>query len=49
MRTRAPLEEVAGDIRAAGGSAETTEVDALNEHAVDAPRQRPGSGDGSAS
>jgi 3-oxoacyl-[acyl-carrier protein] reductase len=35
-RTLASLEAVAGDIRAAGGSAETAEVDALNEHTVDA-------------
>jgi NAD(P)-dependent dehydrogenase (short-subunit alcohol dehydrogenase family) len=35
-RTRARLEAVAGDIRAAGGSAETAEVDALDEQAVDA-------------
>ena len=35
-RTRARLEAVAGDIRAAGGSAELAEVDALDEQAVDA-------------
>ncbi|MEQ0562244.1 SDR family oxidoreductase [Amycolatopsis sp. NEAU-NG30] len=35
-RTRARLEEVAGRIRAAGGAAETAEVDALDEQAVDA-------------
>jgi 3-oxoacyl-[acyl-carrier protein] reductase len=35
-RTRAALEAVAGEIRAAGGSAETAEVDALDEAAVDA-------------
>jgi 3-oxoacyl-[acyl-carrier protein] reductase len=34
-RTRARLEEVASRIRAAGGSAETAEVDALDERAVD--------------
>ncbi|WP_410644082.1 SDR family NAD(P)-dependent oxidoreductase [Amycolatopsis sp. lyj-346] len=34
-RTRARLDEVAGRIRAAGGRAETAEVDALDEHAVD--------------
>ena len=34
-RTRARLEEVASRIRAAGGSAEVAEVDALDEHAVD--------------
>ncbi|MGC5015449.1 SDR family NAD(P)-dependent oxidoreductase [Streptosporangium sp. DT93] len=35
-RTRTTLEEVAGRIRAAGGAAETAEVDALDEAAVDA-------------
>jgi 3-oxoacyl-[acyl-carrier protein] reductase len=35
-RTRDRLEAVAGDIRAAGGSAATAEVDALDERAVDA-------------
>jgi NAD(P)-dependent dehydrogenase (short-subunit alcohol dehydrogenase family) len=35
-RTRAGLEAVAGEIRAAGGSASTAEVDALDERAVDA-------------
>ena len=35
-RTRAKLEEVAGDIRSAGGAPETAEVDALDERAVDA-------------
>jgi 3-oxoacyl-[acyl-carrier protein] reductase len=35
-RTRARLEEVAEAIRGAGGSAETAEVDALEERAVDA-------------
>ena len=35
-RTLARLEEVAADIRAAGGRAETAEVDALDERAVDA-------------
>ena len=35
-RTRATLEAVAEEIRAAGGSAETAEVDALDEQAVDA-------------
>ncbi|NGO12099.1 SDR family oxidoreductase [Streptomyces sp. HC44] len=35
-RTAAPLEAVAGDIRGAGGSAETAVVDALDEAAVDA-------------
>ena len=35
-RTRAPLAEVAAEIRAAGGSAATAEVDALDERAVDA-------------
>ncbi|MEU5876892.1 SDR family oxidoreductase [Spirillospora sp. NPDC047279] len=34
-RTAATLERVAGDIRAAGGEAETAEVDALDERAVD--------------
>ena len=34
-RTRAPLEEVAGQIRTAGGAAETAQVDALDERAVD--------------
>jgi 3-oxoacyl-[acyl-carrier protein] reductase len=34
-RARAPLEAVAGDIRAAGGSADIAEVDALDERAVD--------------
>jgi 3-oxoacyl-[acyl-carrier protein] reductase len=34
-RTRSRLEEVAGRIRAAGGRAETAEVDALDERAVD--------------
>jgi 3-oxoacyl-[acyl-carrier protein] reductase len=34
-RTRSKLEEVAGEIRYAGGVAETAEVDALNETAVD--------------
>ena len=34
-RTLARLEEVAGEIRAAGGAAETAEVDALDERAVD--------------
>jgi 3-oxoacyl-[acyl-carrier protein] reductase len=34
-RTRATLEAVAEDIRSAGGSAETAEVDALDETAVD--------------
>jgi 3-oxoacyl-[acyl-carrier protein] reductase len=35
-RTAATLDAVAGDIRAAGGSAETAVVDALDERAVDA-------------
>jgi 3-oxoacyl-[acyl-carrier protein] reductase len=35
-RTLARLEEVAADIRAAGGRAETAEVDALDEQSVDA-------------
>src|SRR4051812_7613344 len=35
-RTRAALDAVAGDIRSAGGQAETAEVDALDEAAVDA-------------
>ena len=35
-RTSATLEEVAEDIRSAGGAAETAEVDALDERAVDA-------------
>jgi 3-oxoacyl-[acyl-carrier protein] reductase len=35
-RTRGPLEEVAGEIRAAGGAAETAEVDALDGEAVNA-------------
>jgi 3-oxoacyl-[acyl-carrier protein] reductase len=35
-RTLAGLEEVAADIRAAGGRAETAEVDALDEQSVDA-------------
>jgi NAD(P)-dependent dehydrogenase (short-subunit alcohol dehydrogenase family) len=34
-RTRATLEEVAEEIRSAGGAAETAEVDALDERAVD--------------
>ena len=34
-RTLSRLDEVAGEIRAAGGSAETAEVDALDERAVD--------------
>jgi NAD(P)-dependent dehydrogenase (short-subunit alcohol dehydrogenase family) len=34
-RTLAPLDEVAGDIRSAGGVAETARVDALDERAVD--------------
>jgi 3-oxoacyl-[acyl-carrier protein] reductase len=34
-RTRAKLEEVADEIRSAGGAAETAEVDALDEKAVD--------------
>jgi 3-oxoacyl-[acyl-carrier protein] reductase len=34
-RTRAALEDVAESIRAAGGAAETAEVDALDEEAVD--------------
>jgi len=34
-RTRATLERVEGSIRAAGGSAESAEVDALDEEAVD--------------
>lgn len=34
-RTLATLEKVAGEIRAAGGAAETTEVDALDERSVD--------------
>src|SRR3989442_8067837 len=34
-RTPASLEEVAGEIRAAGGAAETAQVDALDEKAVD--------------
>ena len=34
-RTRATLDEVAEEIRSAGGSAETAEVDALDEEAVD--------------
>jgi 3-oxoacyl-[acyl-carrier protein] reductase len=34
-RTRAPLEEVADAVRTAGGAAETAEVDALDEQAVD--------------
>jgi 3-oxoacyl-[acyl-carrier protein] reductase len=35
-RTRAPLERVAGQVRAAGGVAEVAQVDALDEAAVDA-------------
>jgi NAD(P)-dependent dehydrogenase (short-subunit alcohol dehydrogenase family) len=35
-RTLAPLQAVAGDIRAAGGSAQTAQVDALDAAAVDA-------------
>jgi NAD(P)-dependent dehydrogenase (short-subunit alcohol dehydrogenase family) len=35
-RTRATLEEVAESIRTSGGAAETAEVDALDEEAVDA-------------
>jgi 3-oxoacyl-[acyl-carrier protein] reductase len=38
-RTRANLEEVAGQIRAARGAAETAQVDALDEQAVDAQRR----------
>src|SRR5207342_3072825 len=34
-RLRTPVEAVAGDVLAAGGSAETAEVDALDERAVD--------------
>jgi 3-oxoacyl-[acyl-carrier protein] reductase len=34
-RTRATLEQVAGEIRSAGGAAETAEVDALDEKAVE--------------
>jgi NAD(P)-dependent dehydrogenase (short-subunit alcohol dehydrogenase family) len=34
-RTLARLEEVAGEIRAAGGAVETAELDALDERAVD--------------
>jgi 3-oxoacyl-[acyl-carrier protein] reductase len=34
-RTLSKLEKVAGDIRSAGGAAETAEVDALDGHAVD--------------
>jgi NAD(P)-dependent dehydrogenase (short-subunit alcohol dehydrogenase family) len=34
-RTPAKLEAVAGQIRSAGGAADTAEVDALDEHAVD--------------
>ncbi|HZD72234.1 MAG TPA: SDR family oxidoreductase [Actinomycetes bacterium] len=34
-RTRGPLEALAADIAASGGSAETAEVDALDERAVD--------------
>lgn len=34
-RTLAPLDRVADDIRAAGGTAETAQVDALDEEAVD--------------
>lgn len=34
-RTEATLAEVADDIRAAGGEAETAVLDALDEHAVD--------------
>ena len=34
-RTRGPLEAVAADIEAAGGSAEVAELDALEEQAVD--------------
>ena len=34
-RTREPLEAVAADVRAAGGSAEVAELDALDEQAVD--------------
>jgi 3-oxoacyl-[acyl-carrier protein] reductase len=34
-RTRAPLDQVAEEIRSAGGTAETAEVDALDEKAVD--------------
>jgi 3-oxoacyl-[acyl-carrier protein] reductase len=35
-RTRGPLEEVAGAIRAAGGAADTAELDALDREAVNA-------------
>ena len=34
-RTREPLESVAADVEAAGGSAEVAELDALDEQAVD--------------
>jgi NAD(P)-dependent dehydrogenase (short-subunit alcohol dehydrogenase family) len=34
-RSLGPLEAVAADIRSAGGAAEVTELDALDEHAVD--------------
>lgn len=34
-RTQAPFEEVAKEIRAAGGVADTAQVDALDERAVD--------------
>ena len=35
-RTRAGLDKVAADIRGAGGTAETAQVDATDERAVDA-------------
>jgi NAD(P)-dependent dehydrogenase (short-subunit alcohol dehydrogenase family) len=43
-RTRATLDAVADDIRSAGGTAETAEVDALDEAAVDAHADAIGGG-----
>jgi len=46
-RTRESLEEVAKDIRAAGGSAEVADLDALDEQAVDEHAQAVASQEGS--
>ena len=45
-RTQATLDEVADEIRAAGGAAETAEVDALDEQAVDRHADAVAAGDG---
>jgi 3-oxoacyl-[acyl-carrier protein] reductase len=45
-RTQATLDEVAEEIRAAGGAAETAEVDALDEQAVDRHADAVAAGDG---